>query len=63
MEVQLHEIVLRYGGAVLAVVAATGLRLLLRNYFGTGVAFITFFPTVADTRCSSAGAAPGEGFA
>jgi PAS domain S-box-containing protein len=51
-------IVFRYGGAVLAVVAATGLRWLLQDYFGTGVAFITFFPTVAVVALM-AGGGPG----
>ena len=41
------DVAVRYGGAVLAVAAATGLRWLLQDYFGTAVAFITFFPAVA----------------
>lgn len=39
--------VYRYGGAVLAVAAATALRWLLQDHFGSGVAFITFYPAVA----------------
>lgn len=40
-------IAFRYAGAVLAVAAAAALRWLLQDDFGNGVAFITFFPTVA----------------
>lgn len=52
------SIALRYGGAVLAVAAAAALRWLLQDDFGNGVAFITFFPTVA-LVAMFAGGGPG----
>src|SRR5262245_60907375 len=54
-EARIVGLVLRYGGAVLAVAAATGLRWLLRGYFGAGVAFITFFPTLAPVAILAGG--------
>lgn len=41
------RIAARYAVAVAAVAMASGLRWLLQDYFGSGVAFITYFPTVA----------------
>ncbi len=38
----------RYGGALLAIVAAMGLRLVLDEWFGPGLPpFITFYPMMA----------------
>jgi PAS domain S-box-containing protein len=50
--------VVRYGGTVLIVGVAAALRWLLHDFFGTGVAFITFFPTVA-LVAMFAGGGPG----
>src|SRR6476469_1310342 len=50
--------VLRYGGAVLAVAAAAGLRWQLHDLFGGTLAYITFHPLVA-LVAMLAGGGPG----
>jgi PAS domain S-box-containing protein len=50
--------VLRYGGAVLAVAAAAGLRRLLHDQLGQQMAFVTFHPLVA-VVAMLAGGGPG----
>src|SRR5262249_19809107 len=54
----LRGLVLRYGGAVLAVAAAFGLRRLLHDGFGDTLAYITFHPLVAPVAML-AGGGPG----
>src|SRR4051812_50087118 len=51
-------LVLRYGGAVLAVAVAAGLRWLLHDVFGGTLAYITFHPLVA-LVAMLAGGGPG----
>jgi PAS domain S-box-containing protein len=51
-------LILRYGGAVLAVAAAAGLRRLLQDVFGQSLAYITFHPLVAIVAML-AGGGPG----
>lgn len=43
----LLELAFRYGGAMLAVAAATGLRELIPGFFGARLPFVTYYPTVA----------------
>ena len=49
---------LRYGGGLMAVAAAAGLRWLLRGVLDSGQSFITFYPTVALVAII-AGSGPG----
>ena len=49
---------LRYGGGLIAVAAAAGLRWLLRGVLDSGQSFITFYPTVA-LVAFVAGSGPG----
>ena len=52
------SVLARYGGAVVAVAAATAVRWLLGDVLGTDAAFVTFYPAVAVTALA-AGGGPG----